>query len=248
MLYDYARRWGLTVNVDKTKAVIFRAASTPVCSNPSMMYDGTSIAFVESFKYLGVDMHCTQPFADAGLPRKESGQRAMLDMLHRCRELGIDDPLLQVRLFDALVQPVMMYAVELWGASGVAKGELAGDLVQRDFLRRLLGLTREGTLAFGNLPEARGDEEEQQLQARMGIRIGLCRPQADYVTTHSTKGQQYLRMREDVNPDTYSMAPYLRAVGGWRQRKRLAQLRTGSHWLGVESGRSGSARVPRDHN
>ena len=29
------------------------------------------------------------------------------------------------------------------------------------------------------------DEEEQQLQARMGIRIGLCRPQADYVTTHS---------------------------------------------------------------
>ena len=53
-------------------------------------------------------------------------------------------------------------------------------------------------------------------------------------------------MRQDVNPDTYSMAPYLRAVGGWRQRKRLAQLRTGSHWLGVESGRSGSARVPRD--
>ena len=102
---------------------------------PSLMYDGTSIDFVESFKYLGVDMHCTQPFAEAGLPRKESGQRAMLAMLHSSRELGIDDPLLQVRLFDALVQPVMMFAVELWGAGGVAKGELAGDLVHRDFLR-----------------------------------------------------------------------------------------------------------------
>ena len=64
----------------------------------------------------------------------------MLAMMCRCRELGIDDPLLQVRLFDALVQPVMMYAVELWGASGVAKGELAGDLVHRAFLRRLLGV------------------------------------------------------------------------------------------------------------
>ena len=31
MLYDYARRWGLTVNVDKTKAVIFRAASEFTC-------------------------------------------------------------------------------------------------------------------------------------------------------------------------------------------------------------------------
>ena len=121
VLHDYARRSG-TVDINSTQGrTFFKAASTSVCSNPSLMYDGTSIAFVESFKYLGVDMHCTQPFADAGLPRKESGQRAMLDMLHRCRELGIDDPLLQVRLFDALVQPVMMYAVELWGASGVAK-------------------------------------------------------------------------------------------------------------------------------
>ncbi len=73
-------------------------------------------------------------------------------MLHRCRELGIDDPLLQVRLFDALVQPVMMYAVELWGASGVAKGELACDLVHRDFLRRLLGV-RSGTPNLAVLAE-----------------------------------------------------------------------------------------------
>ena len=107
VLHDYARCWGLTVNVEKTKVVIFRAASTLVCSNPSLLYDGKSIDFVESFKYLEVDLHCTKPFADARLPRKESGQRAMLAMLHRCRELGIDDPLLQVKLFDALVQPVM---------------------------------------------------------------------------------------------------------------------------------------------
>ena len=33
------------------------------------------------------------------------------------------------------------------------------------------------------------------------------------------------------------MAPYLSAVGGWKQRKHLAQLRLGSHWLGVETGR-----------
>ena len=117
MLYDYARRWGLTVNDDKTKAVIFRAASIPVCSNPSLIYDGTSIDIVEPFKYLGVDMHCTQPFAEAGLPRKESGQRAMLATLQRCRKLGIDDPLLQVRLFEctgATCHDVCCRAVGRW--------------------------------------------------------------------------------------------------------------------------------------
>ena len=54
--------------------------------------------------------------------------------------------------------------------------------------------------------------------------------------SESSKVQQYLRMRDAVVPETYCMAPYLQAVGGWRQRKRLAQLRTGSHWLTVESG------------
>lgn len=311
VLYEYARCWGLTVNVDKTKAVIFRSASTPVCSNPSLLYDGKGIDFVELFKYLGVDMHCTQPFADAGLPRKESGQRAMLAMLRRCRELGIDDPLLQVRLFDALVQPVMMYAVELWGASGVAKGELAGDLVHRDFLRRLLGV-RSGTPNMAVLAEV-GRYPLQGFAAQMllkywnrlvgmdadrltkrafvvsaalagrtarrsrhmswagqaaaaieslGLPCDLTSPapvdvkqaaaslQSAYLASvadsSSSKVQQYLRMRDDVVPETYSMAPYLRAVGGWRQRKRLAQFRTGSHWLGVESGRRGPVQVPRD--
>ena len=31
----------------------------------------------------------------------------------------------------------------------------------------------------------------------------------------------------------------------WRQRKHLAQLRTGSHWLAVETGRYGNAIVER---
>jgi len=42
---------------------------------------------------------------------------------------------LQVKLFDALVHPVMMYAVGFWGAGDVLKGELAGDSVHRPFLR-----------------------------------------------------------------------------------------------------------------
>jgi len=43
----------------------------------------------------------------------------------------------------------------------------------------------------------------------------------------SCKVQQYLRMRSDLHPEDYSMAPYLSAVGGWKQRKHLAQLRLG---------------------
>ena len=311
VLRDYARRWGLTVNVEKTKAVIYRAVRTPVCSNPILMYDGERIELVDSFKYLGIDLHCTQSFCDAGLPRKESGQRALPAMLHRCRELGINDPLLQVKLFDALVQPVMMYAVEFWGAGDVLKGELAGDLVHRTFLRGVLGV-RSGTPSMAVLAEAgryplrvfaakmllkywnrlvRMDGDRLVKRAfvvsaalaaastcrlrrkswagqaaavleLLGLPCNLAAPavvdvergvstlQSAYLSSvtdsESSKVQQYLRMRDAVVPETYCIAPYLKAVGGWRQRKRLAQLRTGSHWLAVESGRLEGAALPRD--
>ena len=57
--------------------------------------------------------------------------------------------------------------------------------------------------------------------------------------------QQYLNLRSEVDSASYTPAAYLHAVGGWRQRKHLAQLRTGSHWLAVETGRCGNARVER---
>ena len=59
------------------------------------------------------------------------------------------------------------------------------------------------------------------------------------------KMQQYLHLKSEVDSASYTPAAYLQAVGGWRQRKHLAQLRAGSHWLAVETGRYGNARVER---
>ena len=52
------------------------------------------------------------------------------------------------------------------------------------------------------------------------------------------KVQQWLRIRGgQLNGDSYQMAGYLQAVASRTGRVRLAQMRTGSHWLGVETGR-----------
>ena len=57
--------------------------------------------------------------------------------------------------------------------------------------------------------------------------------------------QRYLHLRSEVDSASCTPAAYLQAVGGWHQRKHLAQLRAGSHWLAVETGRYGNARVER---
>ena len=60
------------------------------------------------------------------------------------------------------------------------------------------------------------------------------------------KMQEYMSLRSIVDTASYSPAAYLQAVVKWNQRKHLAQLRTGSHWLAVETGRFGAARVERE--
>ena len=82
---------------------------------------------------------------------------------------------------------------------------------------------------------------------------GVSSLQSAYLSSvtdsESSKVQQYLRMRDDVVPETYCMAPYLRAVGGWRTAQSglpsCAQARTGWQWSLVAVGRCTCRRDQR---
>jgi hypothetical protein len=313
LLHAYAAKWRLTVNIDKTKAVVFRAAASSSQVYPlPLVFDGARIEVVDSFRYLGIELHCTKPFASAAEPRTESAERAQLAMYSRCKQLGIQDPALKLQLWDALVKPTLLYGVEFWGAGDVGKGVLAADLVHRAFLRRLLGV-RTGTpnmavlaevgryplvvfaakmlcnswnrlvemdngrlvkqafllsAALGPLTRSSSTHKSWAGQVAsfftaLGLPCDLRAPQTVNVSavlkqlqssyldsvkdSSSSKVQQYLLMRQEVDTKSYTPAAYLQAVGGWKQRKRLAQLRTGSHWLAVESQRFGPTTVNRQH-
>ena len=102
LLHAYAAKWRLTVNIDKTKAVVFRAAASSSQVYPlPLVFDGARIEVVDSFRYLGIELHCTKPLASAAEPRTESAERAQLAMYSRCKQLGIQDPALKLQLWDA---------------------------------------------------------------------------------------------------------------------------------------------------
>ena len=126
LLHAYADTWGLTVNIDKTKAVIFRQSPSSQVY-PTPMYGSAPIEIVNSFKYLGIMLHCTKPFASAAVPRSEAGERSQLAMFSRCSELGIKDPALRMQSWDSLIQPCILYGMEFWGTSDICEGVLAGD-------------------------------------------------------------------------------------------------------------------------
>ena len=64
-----------------------------------------------------------------------------------------------------------------------------------------------------------------------------CRYIADVRGSSLPKVQQYLQLRPlAAEAASYTPAAYLQAVGGWRQRQAVTQLRTGKSWLAVDTG------------
>ena len=141
---EYGIKWGLNVNVSKTKTVVFStgAGPTPICS---LTCGIEPVEQVSSFKYLGVQFHSRRGVLDAGVPRSETGAGQALAVRARLHELGLHDPALQVRLFDVLVRSGLLYGAELWAVDGLVRTQTEGDAVHMKYLRGVLGVRSAGT-------------------------------------------------------------------------------------------------------
>jgi hypothetical protein len=82
----------LTVNVKKTKVVVFEACKS-VCQ--AFQYEGEAIKQLNSFKYLGVELHDTKGMQVAIQWLAMSGEKAVFALRCRCAELRISDLALQ---------------------------------------------------------------------------------------------------------------------------------------------------------
>jgi hypothetical protein len=75
----------------------------------------------------------------------EAGRKAVFALNRRCAELGITQVGQRLRLYDALVKPVLTYAAEVWAGSPHTEKV---ELVQREFFRSLLGVRRSTSTAI----------------------------------------------------------------------------------------------------
>jgi hypothetical protein len=141
----------LTVNVKKTKVVVFEARKS-VCQ--AFQYEGEAIEQLNFFKYLGVELHGTKGMQAAIQRLTMSGKKAIFALRRRCAELRIFDPTLQCQLFDALVKPVLSYGCEVW-SDHMAREQL--EVVHRAFLKSSLGVNTTTSsyvvlVEFGRFP------------------------------------------------------------------------------------------------
>jgi len=114
-------------------------ASTTIRGVP-LSFEGHAIECVDEFKYLGMHIHSTHSFCAAATHRATAGSKALHGARRRAAELGIQDPLTLIRLFDVMVNPVLSYGAELWGPHFMLNSSNPCDRVHLSFLRQLLGV------------------------------------------------------------------------------------------------------------
>ncbi len=90
-------------------------------ATPEFTYRGTTIERVQSFRYMGLELHSTRGMAVAIDKLTAAGKKALFALRRRCNDMSITDSEVMCQLFDSLVRPVLSYACEVWTSCTGAK-------------------------------------------------------------------------------------------------------------------------------
>ena len=115
MLGEYCKRWGLEVNIDKTKVMVFRKRGR-VGQNIRFYYDNQTLEIVDNFNYLGVVLNYTGSFILNQQNLSGKGLKAMNVLLSKIKTVDFT-PKTMCQLFDSFVGSIISYACEVWGFS-----------------------------------------------------------------------------------------------------------------------------------
>lgn len=134
LLYDYCRRWKLTVNINKTKIIVFRKRGR-LHENEQWTYSGDNIEVVDSFNYLGFTVSSNGSFKWGIETLSGKALKAMnsLQMLTKGMEIPMN---IKFNLFDSYVTSILCYSCEIWGFNNAENLKR----LHRKFLERTLNV------------------------------------------------------------------------------------------------------------
>ena len=136
-LHVYCNRWGLTVNVDKTKCVAFKKGGRSGKLD-KWKYNGQDIETVTQFKYLGLVLGSSGKFTKSIQALSEDSRKALFNLkviFQQFSELTVD---IQLKLFKSLILPKLTYSCEIWGFCEAEPLEK----IHRSFLKSILGVRK----------------------------------------------------------------------------------------------------------
>ena len=109
----YCADWDLTVNIKKTKIIVFSRGK--IRNIPEFTFLNEKIEVVFEYKYLGIIFTYNGNFNKAKKYLFDQATRAMYALISKSRKLQNLPIDIQLHLFDSLVVPILLYGCEIWG-------------------------------------------------------------------------------------------------------------------------------------
>lgn len=133
IVHDWCSKWRLSINVDKTNVVHFRCPSSPR-TNFDFHCGNTKIKCDSKYRYLGmwIDEHLDWKFTVREV--RKSASRALSALYSKFISCGGMDFAIYEKLYENLVQPVLMYGSSIWGLTEHKQLETVQNRAGRYFL------------------------------------------------------------------------------------------------------------------
>ena len=110
-LQKYCEKWGLTINTDKTKVVIFNKGGNKY-STYSFNINGINIEIVQQYCYLGIAFSASGTFVNACKILYDKSLKALFMLKRINSNTNVN---IALHLFDSLVLPILSYAGVILG-------------------------------------------------------------------------------------------------------------------------------------
>lgn len=146
VFHEYCNIWKLDVNVDKTKVVIFTKRRNR--ENIKFKFNDIELSNCDIYNYLGICFSYNNSFVNAKKKLVEQAQKALYSVYYKIRNLVIPVDL-QLKIFDTLIAPILLYASEV---IGFEKNDNI-EKVHLQFLKRILKVrtTTPNYLVYGEV-------------------------------------------------------------------------------------------------
>ncbi|OXA55524.1 RNA-directed DNA polymerase from mobile element jockey [Folsomia candida] len=134
---NFFKARGLQVNISKTKVMIFaKRKSKKMWNSTKITWDGAELEIVMKYTYLGVTFHSNLAFSKTAQDFRQKANVALSKIWDICKKTKVPPMETHLKLYNAIVQSTLLYAVPVWGWGQ----EKILEKVQSKFLKTLLRL------------------------------------------------------------------------------------------------------------
>lgn len=135
-LQKYCEDWRLSVNVSKSKAMIFRGGGGRYARGESWMFNGQEVEIVKTYKYLGINITSNMNMEHHLKERLTTAKIAISAAWKNCLEDKNITLRIKYLVFQAVAKSILLYGAQAWGY----KSYETVEKLLRYFLKRIFRL------------------------------------------------------------------------------------------------------------